>query len=88
MCIEQAIKEVGSLDDAALADYIRSNSFETVVGTLKFGDRGEWAEPRILYAQFQGVEGTDVEQFKEPGKQVILYPTEYKSGELKLPFTP
>jgi branched-chain amino acid transport system substrate-binding protein len=86
--LEQAVTSVGSLDDAKLADYIRSNTFQTVVGDIKFGDRGEWAEPRILLAQYQGVIGNDVEQFKQPGKQAILHPPKFKSGDLKVPFEP
>jgi branched-chain amino acid transport system substrate-binding protein len=84
--LEKAITEVGSLDDGGLADYIRSHSFDTVVGNITFGDRGEWATPRILTCQFQGIKGSDVEQFKEKGKQVILYPPDFKSGELRSPF--
>jgi len=84
--LEQAVKATGSLDDKKLADYIRSSSFKTVVGDIKFGDRGEWAEPRVLYVQYQNIVSNDVEQFKQAGKQVILYPPRYKSGELKSPF--
>src|SRR5665647_3597255 len=84
--LENAIKAVGSLDDGKLADYIRKTSFPTIVGDIKFGDRGEWAEPRVLYVQYQGIVGNDIEQFKQAGKQVILYPPRYKSGELKSPF--
>ena len=84
--LEQAVKATNSLDDKKLADYIRSNSFKTVVGDIKFGDRGEWAEPRVLYVQYQNIVSNDVEQFKQAGKQVILYPPRYKSGELKSPF--
>lgn len=86
--LEEAIKAVGSLDDGKLADYYRNTTFKTVVGDIKFGDRGEWAEPRILLAQFQGIVGNDVEQFKQTGKQVILHPAKYKSGDLRVPFVP
>ena len=84
--LEQAVKATNSLDDKKLADYIRSNSFKTVVGDIKFGDRGEWAEPRVLYIQYRNIVGNDVEQFKQAGKQVILYPPRYKSGDVQGPF--
>lgn len=84
--LEAAINAVGSIDDQKLADYIRSSSFKTVAGDIKFGARGEWAEPRVLYVQYRGIVGNDVEQFKQAGKQVILYPTRYKSGEVQEPF--
>ena len=86
--LEQAIRGANSLDDGKLADHIRKNTFKTVVGDLKFGARGEWAQPRILMVQYQGVKGNDVEQFKQAGKQVILYPAEYKSGKPLGPFQP
>jgi branched-chain amino acid transport system substrate-binding protein len=86
--LEAAVIGAGALDDAKIAEQLRSRTFPTVVGDIKFGDRGEWAEPRILLAQFQGISGNDVEQFKQPGKQVILYPPRYKSGDLKVPFDP
>jgi branched-chain amino acid transport system substrate-binding protein len=86
--LEAAIKAVGSLEDAKLADYIRKTTFQTVMGDIKFGDRGEWAEPQVLLVQYQGIKGNDVEQFKLPGKQVIIHPARFKSGELKVPFEP
>lgn len=86
--LERAITAVGSLDDGKLADHIRNNSFDTVAGTIKFGDRGEWAQPRILLVQYRGVAGNDVEQFKRAGKQVIVHPPRFKSGDLAVPFEP
>jgi branched-chain amino acid transport system substrate-binding protein len=86
--LEAAIKAVGSLDEAKLADYIRKTTFPTVMGNIKFGDRGEWAEPQILLVQYQGIEGNAVDQFKLPGKQVIVHPARFKSGDLRVPFEP
>ncbi len=86
--LEAAIKAVGSLDDGKLADYIRKTTFQTVMGNIKFGDRGEWAEPQVLLVQYQGIEGNAIEQFKRPGKQVIIHPARFKSGDLRVPFEP
>jgi branched-chain amino acid transport system substrate-binding protein len=86
--LETAVKAVGSTDDKKIADHIRANSFSTVVGDIKFGDRGEWAEPRILLVQYRGIVGNDVEQFKQAGKQVIVHPPRFKSGDLATPFEP
>ncbi len=84
--LEQAIKAVGSLDEGKLAQHIHTATFETVAGTIKFQERGEWAEPRILLIQYRGVEGNDIEQFKKAGKQVVMHPAKFRSGELKTPF--
>ncbi|KAA0970411.1 ABC transporter substrate-binding protein [Aureimonas fodinaquatilis] len=83
----QAVEETQSLDDEKLAEYIRSTEFKTIGGDISFGERGEWAQPRILWVQYQGVSGNSIEQFMEPGRQVILYPDQFKSGELKYPFS-
>ena len=59
----------------------------TVVGKIKFGNHGEWEKARLIYVQYQGVKGNDPEQFKKPGVQPILYPPEFKSGDLKEPYS-
>ena len=84
--IEQAVTATKSLQDEVLADYLRKNSFKTVMGDIRFGARGEWAEPRILMTQFQKVNGKELAQFDQPGTQVILYPEKFRSGQLATPY--
>lgn len=84
--LEAAIKAVGSLDEAKLAQHLHTATFPTVVGDIKFSPSGEWAEPRLLLVQYRGISGNDVEQFKQPGKQIVIYPPKYKSGDLVEPF--
>src|SRR6266481_5626658 len=57
----EAVEGTKSLDQTKLADYIRSHSFNTIVGEVAFGKDGEWSKPRILMVQFQGILGTDIE---------------------------
>jgi len=82
-----AVEAVGSLDQEAIADYIRDNEFETVVGPVKFGPNGEWATSRVLMVQFQNIENGELEQFKHAGKRVVLLPEEWASGEFIFPYT-
>jgi branched-chain amino acid transport system substrate-binding protein len=84
--LEQAVKATGSLDDSKLADYIHKNGFDTIVGNIRFDEKGEWAKPRLLMVQFQNVDGNGLDQYRTSGKQVILYPPEYKDGDLQAPF--
>jgi branched-chain amino acid transport system substrate-binding protein len=86
--LETAINSVRSLDDGKLASHMQTANFDTVAGKIKFGARGEWTEPRLLLIQYRGIQGNDVEQFKQPGKEVILYPPQYKSADLVVPFEP
>src|SRR3954470_18301694 len=84
--IEQAIKSVGSLDQKALAKYLRENTHKTIVGPIAFSPDGERKETAVLQAQFRGVADKNIEQFRSSGKQVILFPDNLKSGELVAPF--
>jgi branched-chain amino acid transport system substrate-binding protein len=81
----QAVEAVGGTDQGKLADYLHKTPFKTVIGDVKFGPIGEWEKSRILYIQYQNVRGNDLNQFRESGKAVILYPPELKSGELIYP---
>ena len=83
---EQAITATKSLDHKVLADYIRKNELKTIVGPIRYGPDGEWANPRVVQAQFRGVVDKDMEQFRKSGKQVILYPPQYKTGDVMAPF--
>jgi branched-chain amino acid transport system substrate-binding protein len=81
-----AIEATKSLDQKKVADYLRTREFDTIVGKVKFGRNGEWATSRMFTVQFQNVEGTDLSQFKGPGKRVILYPDSYVSGTFIYPY--
>jgi len=84
--LEQAIRAVNSFEHAKIAQYLRNNEMKTVVGPIRYGRDGEWANARVVQAQFRGVKDKDMEQFRQPGKQVVLYPDQYKTGELVAPF--
>jgi branched-chain amino acid transport system substrate-binding protein len=84
--VEQAIKAVGSLDQKAIARYLRENTHQTIVGPIAFSADGERRQTAVLEAQFRGIVDKNIEQFRSPGKQVILFPENLKSGELVAPF--
>ncbi len=83
----QAVEATKSLDQKKIAEYIHATTFKTVVGDVRFGKDGEWVEPRLLYVQERGITGNDLEQFKQPGHEVVLYPSEYKSGDIEAPYS-
>ena len=56
------------------------------IPTIVFGPDGERKESATLMAQFRGVTDKNIEQFREPGKQIILFPEKWKTGELIQPF--
>ena len=81
-----AITNTKSINDDVLADYIRKTTFKTVVGDVKFGKQGEWAEERTLAAQFQNIKGKTVDDFRDLTTEVIIYPPKYKSGDVIYPY--
>jgi branched-chain amino acid transport system substrate-binding protein len=84
--MQQAIEATKSLDDAKLAEHIRTSTFKTVVGDVKFGAKGEWAQSRVLQVQFQNVKSNDASQFKDVSTQVVVAPAAYESGKLIYPY--
>ena len=84
--LAQAIEATKGLDQQKLADYIRATEFSTIVGKVKFGKNGEWAKGRTLMVQYQKIQGNSIDQFRGPGKKVVLYPDEFKSGSIIYPY--
>jgi branched-chain amino acid transport system substrate-binding protein len=83
----QAVEGTKGLDQQKLAEFIHAKEFDTIVGKVKFGPNGEWEKDRTVVIQFQNIKGSDAEQFRQPGKQVVLYPDQFKSGNLIYPYS-
>jgi len=83
--LEQAVTATKSLDQKVLAAYIRKSEMKTMVGNIRYDAVGEWATPRVPMAQFRGIKGKDVDQFRQAGKQVIIGPAALKTGDV-VPF--
>jgi branched-chain amino acid transport system substrate-binding protein len=84
--IGQAIEATKSLDQGKLAAYMHSHTFKTIVGDVKYAANGEWAKSRVFQAQFRGIKGNGVDQFKNPATEVIITPKDYKSGDVIYPY--
>jgi branched-chain amino acid transport system substrate-binding protein len=84
--LEQAVAATKSLDSKVLSKYLHSNEFKTIVGPVSWGPDGERAKPSVPMIQFRDIKDKDVDQFLQPGKQVIVYPPQYKQGEAVVPY--
>jgi len=84
--LEQAVTATKSLDHKVLAKYLREHEMNTIVGPIRFGPTGEWANPRVVYVQFQGIVDKNRDQFRGVGKQVIVAPPVMQTGEIR-PFS-
>lgn len=81
-----AVNATKSLDDGKIAEYIRKTTFKTTVGDVKFGPNGEWANERVMAAQFQNIKSNSIEEFRKLDTLPIIYPPEYKSGDVIYPY--
>jgi branched-chain amino acid transport system substrate-binding protein len=81
-----AVAATKSTDDNKLADYIGKTTFKTIMGDVKFGKGGEWAEGRMLQVQYHGIKSTDLEQFRGMDTQTVLTPSQYKTGTAIYPY--
>ena len=84
--VEQAITATNSLDDAKLAKFTRETSFNTVLGSVKFGAGGGWSEARVLQVQYQNIRNADLADFKDVSTQAVVWPASLASGHLIYPF--
>jgi branched-chain amino acid transport system substrate-binding protein len=80
--LAQAVEGTKSFDHDKLADYIHSHTFSTVAGDITFGKDGEWVKSRRFFTQYQGITGNGLDQFRGAAHQVILWPAEYKNGDI------
>lgn len=81
-----AITGANSLDQDKVADYIRSHPFKTIVGDITFGKDGEWSKSRVLEVQWQNIKSNSLEQFKDTKTEVILEPSQYRTGKMVAPY--
>ena len=82
----QSVEATKGLDQGKLAAHMQKSTFNTVIGKVKFGKNGEWATTRVLQVQFRDVQKDNMEQFAGPGKRIVLYPREWKSGDIAYPY--
>ena len=68
-------------------EYAAEGTATSFVADGELGPDGEWSKDRMITIQFQSIKGSDVEQFRHPGRQVVLYPDSLKSGTLIYPYS-
>jgi branched-chain amino acid transport system substrate-binding protein len=84
--LADAVEGTKGLDQDKLADYLRTHTIKTIVGDIKYGPNGEWAEPRVLEVQFHDVTGSGLDQWKDDSRQTILWPSQYATGKVGYPY--
>ncbi|HEU5019248.1 MAG TPA: amino acid ABC transporter substrate-binding protein [Pseudolabrys sp.] len=82
-----AVKGAKSLNDDKIAAYLKSHKFETVMGPVKFGKNGEWAEGRMLQVQYHGITNdANLETWRGMSYQTVLTPKNLATGKVVYPY--
>ena len=81
-----AVVATKSLKDETLDACMHTATFNTVVSDITFGKDGEWAEDRMLAAQFQYITSNSVDEFRDLKTEVVVYPPDLKTGEVIYPY--
>jgi branched-chain amino acid transport system substrate-binding protein len=82
-----AIAGAKSIDDNKIADYIKANTFKTIMGDVKFGENGEWAAPRMLQVQYHDLKkDSGLDAFRGMDTQTVLTPGNLKTGNVIYPY--
>ena len=85
--LAQAVEATKGTDQIAIAAWLRSHAVHTVVGDITFGKDGEWAKSRVFFTQFQHLTGNSLDNFRDTTHEVVVWPNEYKTGNLIYPYT-
>jgi branched-chain amino acid transport system substrate-binding protein len=84
--LANAVTATKSLNDDKIADYLRNNTIKTIMGDIKFGPKGEWAQSRMLQVQYHGIKGNGLDQFRGMDTQTVLTPADLKTGNIIYPY--
>ena len=83
----EAVDGAGTLDQAKLAAYMHSHSFETVDGKFTFNKVGDPIQNRMLQVQYHGIVGHGMAQFEDPNHVTIVAPADLKTGTMIYPYS-
>jgi branched-chain amino acid transport system substrate-binding protein len=86
--LADAINGAKSIDDNKLADYLRSNAFDTImIDGVRFGKNGEWVKARQLAVQYHDItDAANLDTWRGMSYQTVLAPAEDVTGSVIYPF--
>jgi branched-chain amino acid transport system substrate-binding protein len=84
--LQRGIEGAKSIKDDDVANFLRSNTIKTIMGDIKFGKGGEWAESGMLQVQYHGIKSNALDQFKGMDTQTVLTPERFKTGNVIYPY--
>jgi branched-chain amino acid transport system substrate-binding protein len=84
--LQRGVEGAKSLKDDDIANYLSKNTMKTIMGDIKYGANGEWAEPGMMQVQYHGIKSNALDQFRGMDTQTVLTPDKFKTGEVVYPY--
>jgi branched-chain amino acid transport system substrate-binding protein len=82
-----AIKSAKSVDDDKVAAALRKDTFNTVMGKVKYGKKGEWAESRMMTVQYHDIPAdAGLDAWRGMSTQTVLEPKNLETGKVIYPY--
>ena len=82
-----AVKGAKSIEDDKIAAYLKKTTFHTLMGDIKFGKKGEWAQGRMLTVQYHDIkDDANLETWRGMSYQTVLDPPNLKTGNVIYPY--
>lgn len=82
-----AIKGAKSINDDKIAAYMKKATFDTVMGPIKFGKKGEWAEGRMMTVQYHDIKpDANLDTWRGMSYQTVLEPKNLETGKVIYPY--
>jgi branched-chain amino acid transport system substrate-binding protein len=83
----EAIKGAKSINDDKIAAYLKKATFKTVMGPIKFGKKGEWAQGRMMTVQYHDIKpDSNLETWRGMSYQTVLEPKDLETGKAIYPY--
>jgi branched-chain amino acid transport system substrate-binding protein len=85
--LQQAVEGTKSIDDAKLADYLKSHEFKTIMADVTFGKDGEWTKSGMLQVQYHDLtDAANLDTWRGMSYQTVLTPDDEKTGTVIYPY--
>ena len=85
--LQQAVEGTKSIDDAKLADYLKSHEFKTIMADVKFGKDGEWTKSGMLQVQYHDItDAANLDTWRGMSYQTVVTPADEKTGTVVYPY--
>src|SRR5579862_9674295 len=86
--LQQAVEGAKSINDDKVADFLRNNAFNTIMGNgIRFGKNGEWVKSHQLQVQYHGItDAANLDTWRGMSYQTVVAPADEVTGSVIYPY--